>query len=153
MKKILFLIAFAILTSGSAQTSFKTFYTENNQDADFSLQLNTSLIGNFLSDDDEELKELVKKAKHARIVVFSDNMEKVNSNFNKFIRRSSFDKLMKIKDESSNINLYTLEEKDIIKEIVVQISTGDELVLLGLKTNLTHADLAKIFNDNQISLN
>ncbi len=146
-------MAFAIITSGYAQTSFKTFYTENNQHADFSFGLNTSIIGSFLSDDDKELKELVKKAKHARIVVFSDNIDAINSNFNKFIRRSSFDKLMKIKDESSNINLYTLEEKDIIKEIVIQISTDNELVLLGLNTNLTHADLAKIFNDNHISLN
>ena len=113
----------------------------------------TSLIGSFLADDDEEIKELMKKAKHTRIMVFSENWEKTNSNFNKFIKRSGYDKLVKIKDDNDKISLYALEKKGVIKEIVVQISTGDELVLLGLKTNLTYDDLSKMFSDNHIVLN
>jgi hypothetical protein len=153
MKIFLFAFSFAILTSCSAQTTFKTFYTENNQEADFSLGLSTSLISNFLSDDDEEIKELAKKAKHTRIMVFSDNWENTNSKFNKFIKHSKFDRLVKIKDDNDKINIYILEQKELIKEIVVQISTEDELVLLGLKTNLTHDDLARIFNDSHITFN
>ncbi len=153
MKIFLFAISFAILSSCSAQTTFKTFYTENNQQADFTMGFSTSLIGGFLADDDEEIKELMKKAKHTRIMVFSENWEKTNSNFNKFIKRSGYDKLVKIKDDNDKISLYALEEKGVIKEIVVQISTGDELVLLGLKTNLTYDDLSKMFSDNHIVLN
>jgi hypothetical protein len=153
MKNILFLIAIAVLTSCSAQTSFNNFYKENNDNSDFSIGFSNSLVGSFLSDDDEEMKELIKKAKHTRIMVFSDNWEKTNSNFTKFIKRSGFDKLVKIRDNDDNISLFIREEKELIKEIVVQISTGDELVLLGLKTNLTHDDLAKIFSDNHITLN
>ena len=153
MKNILFLIAVAILTSCAAQTSFNNFYKENNDNSDFSIGFSNSIVGSFLSDDDEEMKELIKKAKHTRIMVFSDNWEKTNSNFTKFIKRSGFDKLVKIRDNDDNISLFIREEKELIKEIVVQISTGDELVLLGLKTNLTHDDLAKIFSDNHITLN
>ena len=153
MKYFLFLIALVVLTSCSAQTSFNNFYKENNDNSDFSIGFSNSLIGSFLSDDDEEMKELIKKAKHTRIMVFSDNWEKTNSNFTKFIKRSGFDKLVKIKDNDDNISLFVLEEKELIKEIIVQISTGDELILLGLKTNLTHDDLAKIFSDNHITFN
>ena len=153
MKNLFFILAVVVLTSSSAQTTFKNFYTENNQDADLSLGLSTSFIANFISDDNEDVKELVKKSKHTRIMVFSDNWENTNSKFNKFIRRSKFDKLAKIRDNNDNVSIYVLEEKELIKEIVVQISTGDELVLVGLKTNLTHEDLAKIFKDNHITLN
>jgi hypothetical protein len=86
-------------------------------------------------------------------MVFSDNWEKTNSKFNKFIKHSKFDRLVKIKDDNDKINIYILEQKELIKEIVVQISTEDELVLLGLKTNLTHDDLARIFNDSHITFN
>ena len=153
MKNLFFILAVVVLTSSSAQTSFKNFYTENNQDADLSLGLNTSFIANFISDDNEDVKDLVKKSKHTRIMVFSDDWEYTNSKFKKFIKRSKFDKLMKIKDDDDNVTIYTLEEKELIKEIVVQISTEDELILLGLITNLTHDELAKIFNDNHITLN
>ena len=153
MKKSLFIIAVLVLTSCAAQTTFKTFYTENNQEADFNIGFSTSLIGSFLPDDDEELKELMEKAKHARVMVFSENWEKTNSNFNKFIRRSGYDKLVKIRDNDERISLYALDKKDVIKEIVIQISSGDELILIGLKTNLTYDDLSKMFSDNDIVLN
>ena len=153
MKNLFFILAFVVLTSSSAQTSFKNFYTENNQDADLSLGLSTSFIANFISDDNADVKELVKKSKHTRIMVFSDNWEYTNSKFKKFIKRSKFDKLMKIKEDNDNVSVYILEQKELIKEIVVQISTEDELILLGLKTNLTHDDLARILSDNDISFN
>ena len=152
MKKLLFALAILIVTPSIAQSSFNTFYKDNNQYSDLSIGLNNSLISGFLSDDDE-VKELVKKSEHTKIMIFSDERERTNSNFNKFIKRSKFDELIKIKDEEANINLFILEEEDLIKEIVVQIATGDELVLLGLKTNLTHAELAKIFSDNDITFN
>jgi len=153
MKNFLLLIALVILTPSVAQTSFTDFYKENNDNSDIAIGFSNSLVSSFLFDDDDEMKELIKKAKHTRVMVFSDNWENTNANFNKFINRSRFDKLVKIKDDDANINLYTQEEKNLIKEIVVQIATDGELILLGLKTNLTHEDLAKIFSSNHITFN
>ena len=153
MKKLAFLLSVVVLTSCASQTSFNSFYKNNNEHSDFAMGLNSSLIASFLSDDDEDVKELLKKAKHVRVMVFSDNSDQINSKFNKFINRSKFDKLVKVKEDDDNISLFTIDEHDKIKEIVVQISTGDELVLLGLKTNLTHEDLAELFKENDISFN
>lgn len=153
MKNLLFLLSFLVLTSCATHTSFNTFYKNNNQHSDFALGLNSSLIASFLDDDDEDVKHLLKKAKHVRIMVFSNDAENMNTKFNKFIKHSKFDKLVKVKDDDDNVSLYSLEEKDKIKEIVVQISTGDELVLLGLKTNLTQEDLANLLDENDITFN
>ena len=153
MKKLAFILSIVVLTSCASQTSFNTFYKNNNEHSDFAMGLNSSLIAGFLSDDDEDVKELLKKAKHVRVMVFSDDAENMNSKFNKFVNKSTFDKLVRVKDNDESINLYTLEADKKIKEIVVQISTGDELVLLGLKTNLTHEDLAELFEESDISFN
>lgn len=153
MKKLLILTLAVVLSSCATNTSFNTFYKNNNQHSDFAMGLNSSLIGSFLSDDDEDVKDLLKKAKHVRIMVFSDNYDQMNTKFNKFIKHSKFDKLVKIKNDDNNIRIFSLEEKDKIKEIVVQISTGDELILLGLKTNLTQEDLADLIEKNEITFN
>ena len=153
MKKLALLLSLAVLSSCASQTSFNTFYKNNNEYSDFSLGLNSSLIAGFLSDDDEDVKELLKKAKHVRVMVFSDDYDQMNSKFNKFVNRSTFDRLVKVKENDESVNLYALEADKKIKEIVIQISTGDELVLLGLKTNLTHEDLATIFEENDITFN
>lgn len=153
MKKVIILFAFVVLSSCATHTTFNTFYKENNQDSELSIGLNSSLINSFLPNEDfEEVKHLLKKAKHYRIMVFSENASQMDKKFNKFINHSTFDKLVKVKDDNDNFSLFTLEENDKIKEIVVQIFDGDDLVLLGLKTNLDQEDLAKLLQESKVSM-
>lgn len=148
MKTFSLLIALILLSSCATQTSFNDFYQSNQKEADFSLGLNSSLISSFLSDEEyEDIKPLLKKAKHVRILVFSENSEDMSKKFEKFISKSSFDDMVKIKDDSDKVNVFTLEEKDKIKEVVVEVRSDDDFVLLGLKTNLTEDDIAGLLND------
>ena len=142
MKKLALLLAIVLLSSCASNTSFNTFYQDNQEDSEFSLGLSSSLITAFLPDEDiEDIKPLLKKAKHVRILVFSENAENKTDKFNRFINKSKFEKMIKVKEDDDNVAIFTLENKDRIREVVVEVSTGDELVLLGLKTNLTNEDL------------
>ncbi|MDH3322909.1 MAG: DUF4252 domain-containing protein [Flavobacteriaceae bacterium] len=154
MKNLFLLLAAILLTSCATNTSFNTFYQKNQKEAEFSLGLNSSLISSFLSDEDyEDVKPLLKKAKHIRILVFSENAEEVNSKFDKFIKKSSFEKVIKVQDDGDKISFFTLENKNKIKEIVLEISSDGDLVLLGLKTNLSQEDIDKLLESNDISFN
>ena len=146
MKKVIFaLMAALVLSSCATNTSFNSFYQTHQKDSDFSLGLNSSLIASLLPDEDmEDIKPLLKKAKHVRILVFSEEAADKSRQFDKFINRSKFDKVVKVKDDGDNIAFFTLEDKNKIKEVVLEISSEDDLVLLGLKTNLSHDDLNNI---------
>lgn len=145
MKKLLVLVAFVLSTSCATNTSFNTFYQNHEDDSNFSFGLSSALIANFLPDEDlEDVKPLLKKAKHIRILVFSDNAEDKSQKFDKFINRSRFEEMVKLRSENDRLAFFTLEKKDRIKEIVLQISSGEDLVLIGLKTNLTQEDLDKL---------
>lgn len=145
MKKIIIVLVIALMTSCASKTSFNTFYQDNQEDSDFSFGISSSLVASFLDDDDiEDIKPLLKKAKHVKILVFTENYDEKSVKFKKFIDKSQFDKLMRIKDNDDNIAFFTLEDQDKIKEMVLEISTGDELVLIGLKTNMTSEDLEGI---------
>ncbi len=138
-------LAVLMLSSCATNTSFNSFYQDHQKDSDFSLGLNSSLIASFLPDEDmEDIKPLLKKAKHVRILVFSEEATDKSRQFDKFINRSKFDKVIKVKDDGDNIAFFTLEDNKKIKEVVLEISSDDDLVLLGLKTNLTHDDLDNI---------
>ncbi|MCA0933147.1 DUF4252 domain-containing protein [Lutimonas saemankumensis] len=142
MKKFILLVAVILSTSCATNTSFNTFYQNHEDDSNFSFGLSSSLIANFLPDEDlEDIKPLLKKAKHIRILVFSDNAEDKSDKFDKFINRSKFEEMVKLKSENDKLAFFTLEKKDRIKEIVLEISSGEDLVLIGLKTNLTQEDL------------
>jgi len=146
MKNILLiLIATVLLSSCAANTSFNSFYKAHEEDSDFSLGLSSSFIKPFLPDDDfEELKPLLKKAKHVRILTFSEDAADKSQQFDKFIKRSKFEKMVKVSDDGDKIAVFTLENKQKIKEVVLEVKSDYDLVLLGLKTNLTHEDLDKM---------
>lgn len=154
MKKLFFIVSLIVLTSCATQTSFNDFYQENQKESDFSMGLSSSIVRTFLDDDDyEEIKPLLKKAKHVRVLVFTDNSEEMTIKFNKFINKSDFDNLISIKEDDDNIKIYALEQKDVIKEVVLDINNGDELVLLGLKTNITEDDISNLLKENDGTLN
>lgn len=147
MKKLslLILITTLSLASCATHTSFNDFYEKNQKDSEFSMGLNASILRTFLNGEDyEDIKPLLKKAKHIRIIVFEEHAKEADKKFNKFIKKSRFDELIKIKDDGDQIKIYTLNENDKIKEVVLNIGSDNELVLLGLKTNLDKDDVAKI---------
>lgn len=150
MKKIIFLLIIVTFSSCAINTSFNNFYQAHEDDSEFSFGLSSSLIANFLPDDDvEDIKPLLKKAKHIRILVFSEHAEDKTEKFDKFINRSKFEKVVKVKSDDDKIGFFTLQKNKKIKEIVLEISSGDELVLIGLKTNLTQEDLDQIINGSK----
>ncbi len=154
MKKIFLLFAIVLLSSCATHTSFNDFYQSNQKESEFSFGMNASFITSFLSDDDyEDIKPLLKKAKHVRILVFSENSEQMNMKFDRFIKRSQFEDVIKIKDDGDKIKIFVLEKEDRIKEIVLEVSSDGDLVLLGLKTNLTQKDIDRLLSDNDISFN
>ena len=145
MKRILLLLIIVLASSCASHTSFNTFYKNNQEDSNFSFGWSSSLITSFLPDEDmEEIKHLIKKAKHVRILVFSENAEEKTEKFQKFISRSKFEEVVKVKGNNDQFAFFALEKRSEIKEIVLQIGSGSELVLLGLKTNLSKEDLEKI---------
>lgn len=150
MKKIFLLLFIVTLSSCAINTSFNNFYQAHEDDSEFSFGLSSSIIARFLPDDDvKEIKPLLKKAKHIRILVFSELAEDKSEQFDKFINRSKFEEMVKLKSKDDKIGFFTLKRNKKIKEIVLQISSGDDLVLIGLKTNLTEEDLDKIFEGNK----
>lgn len=154
MNKLLFIIVAFLITSCATHTSFNDFYQSNEKESDFNLGLSTSIVSSFLSDEDyADIKPLLKKAKHVRILVFSENADEMNKKFDKFIKHSTFDRLVKVNDDGDKIGIYTLEEKEKIKEVVVEINSDEDLVLLGLKTNLSPEDIQKLLKDTDITFN
>ena len=145
MKKIILIVAVLLLSSCAINSSFNSFYQTHEDDSEFSFGLSSTLIANFLPNEKlQELKPLLKKAKHIRILVFSEYAEVKSDKFDSFIKRSKFEKMVKVKNDDDKVGFYVLQKKNKIKEIVLEIYSGDELVLVGLKTNLNREELDKI---------
>lgn len=154
MKRITTLIVLFLAVSISAQKhTFKKFYSSHKADAEVSLNIPGFLAKMFIDNDDIDEEELLEKASNFKVMVFNKPSRGVANDFKKFIKRNKFKSLVRVKDGSDRAEIYFVEHKNYIREIVISAgSKGDELVLLGLKTKLTKEELASIISSTEVEL-
>lgn len=150
---ILFFALFAINLSAQ-ETTFKKFYKSHSDKSAFSINLNASFAGSFLSDDeDKDLKKLLKKSGDFKLMVFNNDDASVSKDFKKYLRKNKLKTMARVKSNNSKADFYILEENDIVKEIILRANSDDDkLVLFGLKTNLTTDELAEMMSNSNIKI-
>ena len=149
MKHFLTIIGCLFILGMSAQErNFKEFYKSHKRDAEVSLNVPGFIANLFIdTDGDRELKTLLRKAKNYKVLVFDDDSRNVQKDLKRFIRRNNFKTIVRIKDGKDRISIHFKETKNRIKEIIVNIyKKNDDVVLFGLKTNLTKRELQKIIS-------
>ena len=150
---ILFFALFAINLSAQ-ETTFKKFYKSHSDKSAFSINLNASFAGSFLSDDEnKDLKKLLKKSGDFKLMVFNNDDASVSKDFKKYLRKNKLKTMARVKSDNSKAAFYILEENDIVKEIILRANSDDDkLVLFGLKTNLTTDELAEMMSNSNIKI-
>ena len=148
MKQFFTLLLFLFVVSISAQDkTFKDFYKSHKKTADVSLNVPGFIARWFVEDnDDEEINELLAKARNYKIMVFDNNSTSIQKDLKKFVKANNLKTLVKVKDRKDRISIHFKEDKNLIREIIVNVYSedDDESVLLGLRTKLTKKEFASV---------
>ena len=150
---LLILVTAFLLTSCASKSSFNSFYAEHKNQCDFSIST-PAFFANIIipKDDIEEYKGLFKKVKHYKVMIFEDGKASLDKQFNRFIKRKKYASIFKVKSNGDQVQLYFLENKKAVKEIVLKIKSDENFVVLGLKTNITEDDFNKLMRDSDLKL-
>ena len=149
----LILVMVLLLTSCASKTAFSSFYADNKKDCDFSISSPAFVANLFIPKEDvKEYKDLFKKVKHYKIMVFSEASKNLDNRFNRFMKQQNYVSIFRINQNGEQVQLYFLQNKDVIKEIVLKVKSDNDYVLLGLKTNLSEQDFNRIIEDSTIEL-
>lgn len=148
------LFAFFITALSAQEAKFEKFYTINKEKSTFSINLSASLAGSFLDDeDDSDLMNIIKKSSDFKLMIFDNGDNTVSNDFKKFRRKNKLKTLARVKDNGSKAELFFLEKNNLIREIVIRTnSNNDKLVLFGLKTKITHDELAAMISSSDINI-
>ncbi|MDF1517362.1 MAG: DUF4252 domain-containing protein [Lutibacter sp.] len=106
-------------------------------------------------DDVREYEDLFKKVKHYKVMIFSEGSASLDKKFERFIKQKNYETIFSIKQNGEKVQMYFLQDKNAIKEIVLKVKSEEDFVVLGLKTNISEADFNKITknSDHKISSN
>ena len=142
-----------LLTSCASKSSFSSFYADNKNECEFSISSPAILANLFIPKDDvREYEDLFKKVKHYKVMIFSDASKSLDKRFNRFIKQKNYASILRVKQNGEQVQLYFLQNKNSIKEIVLKGKSDNDYVLLGLKTNISEEDFNKIIEDSNISI-
>jgi hypothetical protein len=155
MKRFTVIIfSFFMISAVAQQTTFKDFYKKHQDQSAFSINLSASIAGSFLSDgDNDDLKKLLKKSGDFKLMVFNNENASVSKDFKKYIKKYKLKTMARVKSDDSKASFYILEKNDIVKEIVLQANSDeDQLVLFGIKTNITTDELAEMMSNSNVNI-
>ena len=143
-----------VLSISAQEKNFKQFYKAHKKEATVSLNVPAFIANLFMDDqDDEQLEELLDKARNYKILVFKNNVNSVQKDFKAFVKHNKLKTIVKIKDKGDKVNIHFREENSKIKEIIVNVfSKNQESVLVGLKTNLTRKELSAIISKSKVKI-
>ena len=149
----LILVAAVLLTSCASKSSFNSFYAEHKDECEFSISTPAFFANLFIPKDDvEEYKDLFKKVKHYKVMIFENEKASLDKQFDRFIKRKNYASIFKVKSNGDQVQLYFLENKNTIKEIVLKIKSDEDFVVLGLKTNISEKDFNKFIEKSSVKI-
>lgn len=148
------LFVFFITAVSAQEAKFEKFYTINKEKSTFSINLSASLAGSFLdNEDDDDLMNIIKKSSDFKLMIFDNQDNNISKDFKKFRKKNKLKTLARVKDNGSKAELFIVEKNNYIREIVIRTNSNDDkLVLFGLKTKITHDELAAMISSSDINI-
>ncbi|WP_372746491.1 DUF4252 domain-containing protein [Lutibacter sp.] len=149
----LILVTALLLVSCASKSSFNSFYVAHKDECDLHISTPAFFANLFIPKEDiKEYEQLFKRVKHYKVMIFNEDKTSLDKQFDKFIKQKKYASILKVKSNGDQVQLYFLERKSTIKEIVLKIKSDEDLLVLGLKTNILEKDFVKFLDDSDIKL-
>jgi hypothetical protein len=157
MKKLIFLIiSVMLITVNSCITDTKQQATEifseyEGQSGFVIFRVPPALLRMFIKSDSTTDKKLIEKLDIIQVVIFAENensarYSEVNKKVNDKITLSDFNLISNISQEQKNINIFAIHKETQIKEILLMITGGDEIIAIDFVGDMSIEDVIKLAN-------
>ena len=126
-----------------APSTFQSFYNQEKDDARIAMAFPKYFAMIAIPDDaKEEVKYFTKGMKRVRLLYFEED-SKAKPDFSSFATSESYVPYLIVKQDGSKINVFTREDQEFIREIVLDVQSDEEgfiVALLGKMDKSTFAE-------------
>ncbi len=133
IRLIFMLTALLQISSCASKYTFQSFYNEEKKDADFALAFPKYMAMIAIpKESKEEVRFFTEGMKRIRVLYNEHEDHKLLSSFQEFAREKEYVPYIVIKQDGSKINLFTREDDHHIKEIIIDVTSSEETVIVAL---------------------
>ena len=151
MRNLIVLSLVCLLVSCGAKTPYEAFRKENKEDVAMSFGASRFVVNALVRD--KEFKSFTQNSgiKKYHMLVAKENSESLKSNFVDFLKVNNFEEIFHVNTSDGKVYIYSSEKGDKLKEVILKIEDGSQLVLLNLKGDLKINDFGKLTAFNGVN--
>ncbi len=94
----------------------------------------------------EELINLIKKISDVKVMTVENGNREMLADYTNYLTRNNYDEWMTVKKDTEVIKFQAKQKGDLIKNLLITVNSGNELVFVDVSGKFTADDISKIIN-------
>ncbi|HAI81739.1 MAG TPA: DUF4252 domain-containing protein [Chryseobacterium sp.] len=94
----------------------------------------------------EELINLIKKVSDVKMMTVENGNKEMLGDFAKYLTSNNFEEWMTVKKENETVNFQAKQKVEVIKNLLITVHSGNELVFVDVSGKFTSDDISRIIN-------
>lgn len=94
----------------------------------------------------EALIPIIKKISSLKVMMISGAEQNMKNDYNNFLQRNNFEEWMSVKKENEVINFHAKQNQDEIRNLMIAVISGGEMIYVDMKGKFTADDISKVIN-------
>lgn len=92
----------------------------------------------------DELIALIKKISDIKVMTIENGEPNMLADFSKYLTNNNFQEWMTVKKDKETVNFQAKQKGDVIKELLITVNSGKELVYVDVSGKFTTDDISRI---------
>lgn len=151
MKNLIVLSFACLLVSCGVKTPYEAFRKENKEDVEMSFGASRFVVNALVRN--KEFKSFTQQSgiKKYHMLVAKENPKFLKSNFVGFLKDNNFEEIFHANTSDGKVYIYSSEKGDKLKEVILKIEDGSQMVLLNLRGDLKISNFEKLTASNEVN--
>jgi hypothetical protein len=134
MKKIIVISIVFLLVSCGTTTPYETFREANKEEVALSFGVSSLVVNSLVCNKDfKKIREQISGIKKYHVLISKPNPTFIKSNFDVFLVQNNFQELFYTTKGQDKIRIFSLENGEELKEVLVEIENESEIVLVKIQ--------------------
>ncbi len=94
----------------------------------------------------EEVINLIRKISKVKVLTVENGSEEMLKDYAQYLRDHQYEDWASVKHDGDHVNIRVKQNGDAIKNLLITLNSGKELVFVDVKGNFTTDDISKVIN-------
>lgn len=94
----------------------------------------------------DELINLIRKISDIKVMTVENGNKEMLTDLTKYLTKNNFEEWMTVKKENETVNFQAKQKGEVIKNLLITVHSGNELVFVDVTGRFTADDISRIIN-------